>query len=136
MQDPGCVMAEPISDQTAYVFKICPLSDWRAAEATGAYSGSPDDVRDGFIHLSTAGQLSGTLTKHFPGRAGLVLLAFKADTLGAALRFEPSRGGQLFPHLYRPLPAVALAWLKPLALAANGSHAIPNLSEFVAGPAL
>jgi uncharacterized protein (DUF952 family) len=84
--------------------------EWANAQAAGIYSGSDDDRRDGFIHFSTAEQLTGTAEKHFAGRTGLVLVAFKADALGEALKWEESRGGALFPHLYAPLdPALALS---------------------------
>jgi uncharacterized protein (DUF952 family) len=96
------------------VYKISPESEWRVAEAAGRYDGSADDRRDGFIHLSAAHQLAGTLARHFAGRAGLVLAAFDANALGPALRWEASRAGELFPHLHGSLdPALAL-WVKPL----------------------
>lgn len=82
------------------VFKVLPRSDWEAACVAGHYSGSADDVRDGFIHFSTAEQLVGTLSKHFNGQDGLVLVSFETSTLGDGLKWEPSRGGELFPHLY------------------------------------
>ncbi len=90
------------------VFKICPRSAWAAAEAAGAYTGNPDDLRDGFIHLSARDQIAGTLAKHYAGKRDLVLVAVDPDALGDALRWEPSRGGALFPHLYGPLPVSAV----------------------------
>ncbi len=87
---------------TMAIFKIVRAAEWAAFEASGLFAGSVDDLRDGFIHLSTDGQLAGTLAKHFAGEAGLRVLevAVEADPL---LRWEESRGGALFPHLYRPL---------------------------------
>jgi uncharacterized protein (DUF952 family) len=84
------------------IFKVFRAAEWAAFEAGGAFSGSADDLKDGFIHLSSEGQLEGTLAKHFAGEAGLVVaeVAVEADP---ALRWEASRGGAEFPHLYRPL---------------------------------
>lgn len=82
------------------IYKICPRSAWDEAAAEGVYRGSADDVRDGFIHFSRAGQVEGTLRKHFAGQLDLLLIGVDAELLGEALRFEPSRGGELFPHLY------------------------------------
>ena len=86
------------------IFKICPENIWRAAEDAGAFAGSPIDRGDGFIHFSTAAQAAETAARHFSGQADLVLVAVEAEALGDALRYEPSRGGALFPHLYGPLP--------------------------------
>lgn len=111
---------------TEMVYKICTLTEWRSAVAAGSYTGSADDRRDGFIHLSTASQLTGTAQRHFAGIEGLVLLAFPADKLAPALRFEPSRGGDRFPHLYGDLdPALAMAMIA-LPLAAGGVPVIPT----------
>ena len=85
------------------VYKLLRAEEWRAFEAGGEFDGSPDDLRDGFIHLSTAAQLTATRARHFAGVAGVYALELDADALGAALRWEASRGGDLFPHLYRPL---------------------------------
>ena len=90
-------------DRPGVVYKIAPRADWEAACRVGVYRGSPDDLRDGFIHLSTEPQVAGTLQRHFAGQRDLLRIGFAADTLGAALRFEPSRDGQLFPHLYGAL---------------------------------
>jgi uncharacterized protein (DUF952 family) len=92
------------ADPTAPVFKICPAADWRAATADGVYRGSPVDQRDGFIHLSTSAQLAGTRRRHFAGQRDLVLVELDPRDLGANLRWEPARGGELFPHLYGSLP--------------------------------
>ena len=108
------------------VYKICPAAVWAAAEAAGHYAGAPVDLQDGFIHLSAAHQLEGTAAKHFAGQDGLVLVAFEAEALAPALRWETSRGGDLFPHVYGVLdPGLAL-WVKPLPWAAGG-HQFPEL---------
>jgi uncharacterized protein (DUF952 family) len=107
---------------TAHVFKIVPADAWNMAQLSGSFTGSADDIRDGFIHLSTAGQVAGTLKRHFAGVQGLVLVAFAAKDLGSHLRFETSRNGELFPHLYASLPAAAALWSRPIALRANGIH--------------
>ena len=84
-----------------------PQSDWAAAQAAGVYTGSADDARDGFIHFSTREQVAGTLAKHFVGQRDLVLVTIDPERIGAALIWEPSRGGALFPHLYGDLPVTA-----------------------------
>jgi uncharacterized protein (DUF952 family) len=109
------------------VYKICGVEAWTEARRTGFFYGSPDDRRDGFIHLSTAAQLRDTLRKHFStpdgqGFAGLLLVAFDARSLGAALKWEPSRGGALFPHLYGPLATGLAVSEVPLAVGADGRH--------------
>lgn len=106
----------------ALVYKICPRALWRAAEAAGRFDGSPDDRASGFIHFSTAGQLAATAARHFAGQADLLLIAVEDAALGPALRYEPSRGGALFPHLYAPLPIIAARWVAPLPLGASGAH--------------
>lgn len=95
------------------IFKICDRADWADAERAGIYQGSPDDKRDGFIHLSTRDQLRGTLDRHFKGMQGLVLIAFDTGKL-ANLIWEPSRGGALFPHVYGTLEVSKALWVKDL----------------------
>ncbi len=90
-----------------FIYKILRPAEWSAFERDGRFAGSPDDVRDGYIHLSTAAQTAGTMAKYFAGEA-VTVLTLDAATLGAALRWEESRGGMLFPHLYRPLEAVEI----------------------------
>ena len=102
------------------VFKICPAQDWSDAEAAGVYSGSADDRRDGFIHFSTGEQLAGTAAKYFRGQTGLALVAFDAEALGPALKWEASRGGALFPHLYGDLDPRLAKWVRPLPLDNTG----------------
>lgn len=91
------------------VYKICSRAAFRAAQATGELPPSADDVRDGYIHLSSEPQVPGTLERHFGGQSALVLLSVAVDRLPkGALRWEPSRDGQLFPHLYGTLPVSAV----------------------------
>lgn len=93
------------------VFKILTGPQWAELQHSGAFSGSPADLADGYIHLSTAAQTPGTLAKHYAGQQGLVLLAVDLEAAGGALRWEPARGGELFPHLYAALPLAAVrAW--------------------------
>lgn len=108
------------------VYKILGHDEWREAVARGSYLGSADDLRDGFIHLSTAGQLAGTAARHFKGKAGLVLVAFDPAALGPALRWEASRGGALFPHLYQPLDAACALSVTPMPLGADGVPQVPG----------
>jgi uncharacterized protein (DUF952 family) len=103
-----------ITHQTT-IYKICRPDEWAAAEQAGIFRGSPDDSRDGFIHFSTAAQVPGTLEKYFAGESGLVLIAVDAGKLDAPLKWEPSRGGALFPHLYGDLSLTAVLWSRPLA---------------------
>jgi uncharacterized protein (DUF952 family) len=97
---------------TAIVYKIVPAHVWRTAEASGQFTGSAADERDGFIHLSTARQVAGTAARHFAGIDDLLLVAVSAADLD--LRWELSRGGDVFPHLYGPLPMSAVRWSRPL----------------------
>ena len=108
------------------IYKICPAPAWREAERAGVYRGSPDDARDGFIHLSTATQLPGTLAKHFAGQSDLFFIAVDADALGAALKWEPSRGGDLFPHLYGEFDPAAADNITTLVLGPDGHHRLPE----------
>jgi uncharacterized protein (DUF952 family) len=109
------------------IYKICPMALWREAERIGVFEGAPVDAADGYIHFSTAAQARETAAKHFAGQHDLLLIAVEAEGLGDALRFEPSRGGGLFPHLYAPLPLSAVRWVKPLPLDPGGRHAFPDL---------
>lgn len=109
------------------IYKISPEEMWRAAQAAGRFDGAPVDLADGFIHFSTAAQVRATAAKHFAGQRGLLLAAFEAEGFGDALRWEPSRGGDLFPHLYAPLDPAAAVWVKPLPLGEDGAHAFPDL---------
>lgn len=109
------------------IYKICPAALWRAAEREGVFRGAPVDLADGYIHFSTAAQLAETAARHFAGQHDLVLVAVAAEALGGALRWEPSRGGELFPHLYAPLPVAAAHRVLPLPLGPDGRHLLPPL---------
>jgi uncharacterized protein (DUF952 family) len=111
------------------IYKICPAALWREAEAVGRFDGAPVDLADGFIHFSTATQAVETAARHFAGQDGLLLVAVDAFALGDALRYEVSRGGALFPHLYAPLPLAAVRSVKPLPLGADGGHVFPELED-------
>ena len=111
----------------ATIYKICPASLWRAAETAGVFHGSRLDLSDGFIHFSSAEQVAETAARHFAGAADLVLVAVDGATLGPLLRYEPSRGGAMFPHLYGPLDPKAAVWVKPLPLGPGGRHVFPGL---------
>lgn len=111
------------------IYKIVPEKLWREAEAKGRFDGSPVDLADGFIHFSQAGQLAETAAKWFSGQSGLWLLAVDADRLGEALRFEPSRGGALFPHLYGALPLAVVVFARPLPLLTDGRHDFTGLLD-------
>jgi uncharacterized protein (DUF952 family) len=108
---------------TPIVYKLVPAALWRASEAAGAFAGSPVDARDGFIHFSTAQQVRETARRHFAGVADLLVVAVSAERLD--LRWEPSRGGDRFPHLYGPLPLTAVLWTAALPLGADGAHVFP-----------
>ncbi|ABF64282.1 protein of unknown function DUF952 [Ruegeria sp. TM1040] len=107
------------------IYKIFRDDEWRAFEAAGETDGAPVDLADGYIHFSTAAQATETAAKHFAGAEGLWLLAFEADQMGDALKWEPSRGGALFPHLYRRLTLSEMLWAKPLPLV-EGTHRFPQ----------
>jgi len=107
------------------IYKIFRRSEWTAFGAAGTTLGAPIDLQDGYIHFSTAAQLAETAAKHFAADSDLVLLALESDRLGAALKWEPSRGGALFPHLYRALDLSDVLWDKSLPLGATG-HIFPE----------
>jgi len=109
------------------IYKICPAGLWREAERLGVLHGSDDDRRDGYIHFSTAAQLAETAQKHFAGQRDLVLVAVDAAALGDQLRWEKSRGGALFPHLYGELAVSAVSRVAPLPLGPDGRHVFPEL---------
>jgi uncharacterized protein (DUF952 family) len=109
------------------VYKIVAADEWREAEAAGVFAGAANDRADGFIHFSTAVQAPETAAKWFAGREGLTLAAVDAEALGADLRWEPSRGGTLFPHLYAALPMSAVVWSRPLKLGSDGRHVFGRL---------
>ncbi|MFD1341363.1 DUF952 domain-containing protein [Litorisediminicola beolgyonensis] len=107
------------------IYKLFRAPEYASFTAAGETLGAPVDLQDGYIHFSTAAQVGETAAKHFAGEDGLMLLALDADRLGADLRWEPSRGGQLFPHLYRSLRSEDVLWAKPLPLGPDG-HVFPD----------
>lgn len=111
------------------IFHICRAEEWRAAQARGQYDGSSQDQADGFIHFSGADQVVESAAKHRAGQTGLLLLTVDADRLGGALKWEASRGGALFPHLYGPLPLRAVLRAEDLPLGTDGRHVFPPLGD-------
>jgi uncharacterized protein (DUF952 family) len=108
------------------IYKIFRAPEWEAMQAAGRTAGAPIDLQDGFVHLSTAAQVEETAARHFAGLEGLVLVAVDEARLAPELRWEPSRGGDLFPHLYRELRMDDVLWAAPLPLE-SGRHAFPPL---------
>jgi uncharacterized protein (DUF952 family) len=111
------------------IYKIASAAMWQAALDAGTFGGAPVDMADGFIHFSTAAQVRETAARHFAGQHDLVLVAVDAEALGPSLRWEPSRGGDLFPHLYAPLPVAAAVSVSPLPIDADGRHVFPDLAS-------
>ena len=107
------------------IYKILRAPEWADLQRDGASPGAPIDVADGYVHFSTAAQAAETAAKHFAGVEGLVLLACDTEMMGAALRWEPSRGGDLFPHLYRELRMSDVLWHCDLPLV-DGAHVFPE----------
>lgn len=114
-------MAEPI-------YKIASTDDWARARAAGQLVGTPVDIADGYIHFSTAAQLVETLAKHYRGASGLVLATIDPELIGIDLVWEPSRGGQLFPHLYAPLPMAAVVAERDLFARPDGGFDLPEIA--------
>ena len=110
------------------IYHICRREEWEAARVSGRYPGSSQDKADGFIHFSGADQVKASAARHRAGQTGLVLLAVDESRLGPALKWEPSRGGALFPHLYGPLPVEAVIAAHDLPLGADGLHVFPPLA--------
>ena len=111
------------------IYHMCPAETWEEAVASGRYAGTADDRRDGFIHFSTADQIAESARRHRAGQAGLVLVAVEAARLGDRLRWEASRGGALFPHLYGPLDPAEATSVTPLPLEPDGNHRFPPLRD-------
>ncbi len=116
----------PVPDPEQPIYHLCRRAEWQAAEAAGVYQGSSQDAADGFIHFSTARQVRASAAKHRAGQRDLVLLAVDTRALGQALKWEPARGGDLFPHLYGPLPIAAVRRVDELPLAPDGGHRFPS----------
>jgi len=112
-------------DASIIIYKICTANEWHQLAENGQFFGSPDDLRDGFIHLSGPDQVARTALKFFAGRTDLVLLAVNPNRLGDALRWEASASGTLYPHLYAPLTRDAVSVATPLALGPDGHHILP-----------
>ena len=111
------------------IYKIVPSELWQEARKAGLFKGAAIDLKDGYIHFSTAAQAIETARLHFAGVADLLLVAIDATVFGEALKWEASRGGDLFPHLYADLPLDAVLWEKPLPLGADGLHVFPPMIE-------
>ena len=110
-----------------FIYKIATATAWSPARLSGQFAGMPIDASDGYMHFSTAAQLAETLRLHFAGQADLVLIAIRAADLGENLVWEPSRGGQLFPHLYNgPLSLSTVEWEAPISVASDGSCILPE----------
>ncbi len=109
------------------ILKIVPRGLWLEAEEIGTFAGAPVDLADGFIHFSTFAQAEETAARHFAGQHDLLLVAVEAERLGEALRWEVSRGGAPFPHLYAPLALADVAWAKPLPVGRDGRHDFSGL---------
>jgi uncharacterized protein (DUF952 family) len=107
------------------IYKICPRTLWQAAEKAGRFDGASIDLTDGYIHFSSAEQVRDTAARHFAGVNELLLIAVDAGVLGDTLRWEPSRGGELFPHLYGSLPMAAVLHVAPMPLGSDGAHVLP-----------
>jgi uncharacterized protein (DUF952 family) len=110
------------------IYKICDATLWREAERAGTFRGSIADRRDGFIHFSTVAQVVETAAKHFARQSDLLLVQVDTAALGDRLKWEPSRGGDLFPHLYGDLDVAAVVRISPLPLGPNGAHVFPPLT--------
>ena len=109
------------------IYKICPTPLWREAEMAGTFKGAGIDLQDGYIHFSTFSQCAETLALHFTAQTGLTLIEIDADRL--IIKWESSRGGQLFPHLYDTLPLSAVTASWELALDNDGTHILPNIDQ-------
>jgi uncharacterized protein (DUF952 family) len=109
------------------IYKICAHEVWAESEVAGRFVGAGIDLIDGYIHFSTAAQVKETARKHFKGQKNLLLIAVDPAALGDRLKYEPSRGGDLFPHLYAELPMSAVLWVKPLPVGEDGEHLFPAL---------
>ena len=109
-----------------FIYKIASHDTYRVFAKTGIFPGMAVDIKDGYVHFSTAAQLAETLRLHFAGQGDVVVFSVRSADLGAALRWEPSRGGQLFPHLYGELPIAAVGRYATVSVAADGHVALPE----------
>lgn len=126
--DVGWVLTQPTPapDCTMLIYKILRAPEWAALQAEGETMGAPVDVADGYVHFSTAAQLRETAARHFAGQDDLWLLAMDSTALAGLLKWEPSRGGALFPHLYGPLRLADAVSRNPLPLGPDGRHVFPD----------
>jgi uncharacterized protein (DUF952 family) len=108
-----------------YLYKIARPAEWAEAEKTGLFSGSADDRRDGYVHLSTAAQVRGTVARHFSTERSLLVIAISASDLLSAVRWEAAPGAEKFPHLYGVLPLAAVASVREIARGPDGAFAFP-----------
>ena len=111
------------------IYKITPRTAWNEAEQKGQFEGAAIDLQDGYIHFSAASQVAETAAKHFAGQEDLLLVAVDATSLGDALKWEVSRGGALFPHVYANLSMTSVLWARPMPLSDTGQHIIPMETE-------
>lgn len=111
------------------IYKLLPGAEWATAQASGVFEGSAIDHADGYIHFSAAHQAQETASRYFAGQAGLMILTVEAEPLGEALKWEASRGGDLFPHLYASLPVASVIEARPVAL---DDHGVPKLGDLEA----
>lgn len=111
---------------SAVAYKILTAAEWQILDTTGRFDGAPVDLADGYIHMSSADQVAETAAKHFAGQDDLILATVDLAALGDAVKWEPSRGGQLFPHLYGALSRTAIITAVPLPLGTDGSHRFPT----------
>ncbi len=109
-----------------FIYKLCSGTEWKAAEAAGVYKGSALDLADGFVHFSTQAQVPETAALHFSKEHDLVLVKVSAESFDEGLKWEPSRGGDLFPHLYGVLPLETVAHVYSLEQDAEGGHQFPD----------
>jgi uncharacterized protein (DUF952 family) len=116
---------QSLVDKLSMIYKICTQDEWRHFSVAGEFAGSPDDLRDGFIHLSGPDQVARTAAKFFTGRTDLILLEIDPARLGNSLRWEPSASGTIYPHVYGPLPMAAVVASTPLTVAPDGRHILP-----------
>ena len=114
-------MTEPLT-----IYRLLAAEAWHDAQQSGSFAGTEHDRRDGFIHFSTAAQVAETAARHYAGEADLLLLGVSVAALGTELRWEVSRGGALFPHLYKSLPIAAVTSVQALSLGSNGLHVFPS----------
>lgn len=119
-------MSSPPPDHPDLIYKIASAAAFKQFQETGSFTGMPIDVADGFIHFSTAQQVGETLRLHFRGDSDLMLIAVRTADVSRDLVWEPSRGGQLFPHLYAPIPLSAVAWAEPVSVGADGTYRLPD----------